>query len=697
MALSLKIDLEARFAQALDSFDKLEKQAGKSLKRVESAAQSVNTTLAAIGVGLSVAAVTRSFQAAVDEIAALDDAAEASGASVEALSSLLNTLAPTGVGLEQITDITGKLTKSMVDAGDKTSRAGAAFRAIGIETRDASGNLRNVDDVLGEIATALLRYEDGANKTAIAQALLGKSGADYLPVLKDLATRQRESATVTKEQAAAAETLKNNIRELQRQLSILSQDLVVRVVPSLNEFFIKLRSIAAISSSPVKWVEYLFGDAADIDVKVTEVQTEIDRLNRIISGELVPSQGANQRDKPGGTGLLGQALERFAGTEQQQAAARKRVLELARDLQELKAVQAAQRKLRAESNGPPLTTAPITDTKDEKPRNTERLGEADKVLRKTIEQLLATEKLTEVGRLELQEALAGYPQKVAGAEQIAKGLAKQIDLITELRDSERLAQQQREQAARVALANIAAVDRAESEADEAIKRDIEAIKDAVDPTRALYREIERVRDLVSAGLPLEFGNARLAQLYSEVDRILLAIPEVATEAQGAVTGLLAPIESAFETMILQGGKARDILTSLASDIAQFIIRSQITGPLFEILGGTASSSKTIGKTLVGQLFGFGGSFATGGDPPVGRWSLVGEKGPELIKPLSPMRVYPNGYGPAGGGGGVNVTQNINVGSGVNRTEVAQAMYAAKEAAKAEILASMRRGSTFAAA
>jgi hypothetical protein len=54
-------------------------------------------------------------------------------------------------------------------------------------------------------------------------------------------------------------------------------------------------------------------------------------------------------------------------------------------------------------------------------------------------------------------------------------------------------------------------------------------------------------------------------------------------------------------------------------------------------------------------------------------------------------------GPAGGSGGVVVNQNISVGAGVNRAEVAAAMYAAKESAKAEILASMRRGSTFAAA
>src|SRR5512138_3049583 len=41
--------------------------------------------------------------------------------------------------------------------------------------------------------------------------------------------------------------------------------------------------------------------------------------------------------------------------------------------------------------------------------------------------------------------------------------------------------------------------------------------------------------------------------------------------------------------------------------------------------------------LVGSLAGgfLGGLFAEGGRPPVGRWSLVGERGPELIKPMTP--------------------------------------------------------------
>ena len=58
---------------------------------------------------------------------------------------------------------------------------------------------------------------------------------------------------------------------------------------------------------------------------------------------------------------------------------------------------------------------------------------------------------------------------------------------------------------------------------------------------------------------------------------------------------------------------------------------------------------------------FGGFFAEGGEPPIGKWSVVGEEGPELIKPQSAMTVIPNGA-PMGGGASVNVTNNFDFSS-----------------------------------
>ncbi len=60
-----------------------------------------------------------------------------------------------------------------------------------------------------------------------------------------------------------------------------------------------------------------------------------------------------------------------------------------------------------------------------------------------------------------------------------------------------------------------------------------------------------------------------------------------------------------------------------------------------VLGGVAGSF--FGSAGVGAEIGanLGGMFAAGGRPPVGKWSLVGESGPELVRFDSPGTVIPN--------------------------------------------------------
>ena len=63
-----------------------------------------------------------------------------------------------------------------------------------------------------------------------------------------------------------------------------------------------------------------------------------------------------------------------------------------------------------------------------------------------------------------------------------------------------------------------------------------------------------------------------------------------------------------------------------------------------------------GKTVTGGLFSLFG-FANGGRPPVGKASIVGEKGPELFVPRTSGTIVPNNK--LGGGGSTNVVVNVD--------------------------------------
>ena len=92
-----------------------------------------------------------------------------------------------------------------------------------------------------------------------------------------------------------------------------------------------------------------------------------------------------------------------------------------------------------------------------------------------------------------------------------------------------------------------------------------------------------------------------------------------------------------------------------------------------ILNDLSSSLIRLGvNTILSGIPGFGGlpkllPFANGGRPPVGRPSLVGEKGPELFVPRRSGTIIPNDK--LGGGGSTNINVNIDAsGSSVEGDE-----------------------------
>jgi len=91
-----------------------------------------------------------------------------------------------------------------------------------------------------------------------------------------------------------------------------------------------------------------------------------------------------------------------------------------------------------------------------------------------------------------------------------------------------------------------------------------------------------------------------------------------------------------------------IFKDLAKQITSMIIKALVLSAILSLtgLGGTAAAQKKFGqnqgfKDILGGMF--GGGFASGGQPPLGKISLVGEQGPELFVPNSQKgTIIPNG-------------------------------------------------------
>jgi phage-related minor tail protein len=96
---------------------------------------------------------------------------------------------------------------------------------------------------------------------------------------------------------------------------------------------------------------------------------------------------------------------------------------------------------------------------------------------------------------------------------------------------------------------------------------------------------------------------------------------------------------------------------------------QVAGAIGGMGSGGGGGGGGGGGIGLGDIWNFGKSllgFADGGQPPVGKASIVGERGPELFIPKTAGTIVPNG----GGAGGNTVINNYNI-SAVDAKSVAQ--------------------------
>ena len=106
------------------------------------------------------------------------------GLSTDALQEYQYMADLVDVSVETITGSITKLTRSMLQAKDGTGEQAEAFAALGIQITNADGSLRDVQEVWGEIITALGQVSNETERIAYAMALMGKSAQDLNPLIE---------------------------------------------------------------------------------------------------------------------------------------------------------------------------------------------------------------------------------------------------------------------------------------------------------------------------------------------------------------------------------------------------------------------------------------------------------------------------------------------------------------------------------
>ncbi|EGK71901.1 hypothetical protein METUNv1_01679 [Methyloversatilis universalis FAM5] len=232
---------------------------------------------------------------------------------------------------------------------------------------------------------------------------------------------------------------------------------------------------------------------------------------------------------------------------------------------------------------------------------------------------------------------------------------------------------------RRAAANDEAIRQANAQED-AVASLAERYRDLADPTRQYRQEIELVTALEAQGrlTAEEAFNARGRLLEQEASAADGATKRL-KEQKSAVEELGVTFSSALEDAIVNFKSLGEVATGVLKDIARYMVRKQITGPLIEALGALFPGSNTK-KSADGNAFTSGGyvsAFASGGAFGNGevltrptffrfasggafRSGVAGEAGPEGALPLKRMANGKLGvYAEAGSGPTVLNVRVIN--------------------------------------
>lgn len=627
MALAtLSIDIVAQLANLQAGMDKAgriaEKQASEIEARFSRVTAAVGAVGGALGVGALISQITLLARATIDGVDALNDIADATGATIENISALEDIAARTGTRMDTVSSALVRFNRVLSDATPDSPMA-RALASIGVNAAE----LRKIDpaEALRQTAVALSGFADDGDKARMVQDLFGKSVAEVAPLLKDLAESGRLNATVTAEQAKAAEEFNKQLARMNKEAVDASRAVMGPLVTAINEFVARAKTASDESKTLGERLQAVYGAAKSLGfgALLGLNNKEVDLLKQA-QVELAAIEKALQRQDI--------SAQRRAELEEKRIGRQQTINKL--QAQEMAAFRPSQNY--GEGYRPSVPAAPAAPAAVERQRpfisnsfNQDTIN--------ALRQLQGTDtnKVRELesalrGLFELQRETRGDP---AVAQAIAKVRAELEAFTTKkMPDAEPL------RAYQDALAAIANTNAAQ----------ITALSASLD-------ELFKLRDTQLFGPEVDQAIANLRDRLAELKKPLQETNEFAVQAGRNIQDALG--QSILESM---SGSARDIgriwtdlLKRMLAEAAAAQLGKALLGDQFAKggeLGGVA------GEALAWFKANWGGARANGGPVRAGRPYLVGERGPEIMVPNSNGTVLPNGTGMGGGGGSTFTVQ-----------------------------------------
>lgn len=225
--------------QTRGAFDSIKRNLGD----LGNTARSINGLLGTLGLAVSAAGLGAMVKASLDSADSLSKLSQRVGITVESLSTLIPVADLAGVSGEKFEGGLRKLATRMLDAATGSDEAARGFAAVGVSIQNQDGTLRATDQVLLDLTDRFKAMPDGAQKTALAVDLFGKSGADLIPFLNQgrdgveaLTTElQALGVQIGGDTAAQAEVFNDSLAKVRLAITSIGNRVIEAFLPAMND------------------------------------------------------------------------------------------------------------------------------------------------------------------------------------------------------------------------------------------------------------------------------------------------------------------------------------------------------------------------------------------------------------------------------------------------------------------------------
>jgi len=676
---TLTLDVVAQIGGYTAGLDKAEKEAKKRAAAIEKAFDGAFNLITAgfAAVGAAGVAALAAVNAQAETIANYQDLAEKIGDTAENITTLQKAATISGTAMESVAAASVKLTASLAKTDDESKAVGQAIQALGLNFEEFK-NLSPVEQI-DAVAKSLAGFANGAEKTAVAVALFGKSGAELLPFLNDLGDQAERQITLTAEQIKQANDYVEAQAALKAEFDIFIQQQASELIPTLTqvqETFAEIAknetvvegvttAVAVAVKAAIIAFQAIVVVASDVIFVFKGIGTEI--------GGILAQLAALARFDLTGFNAISQAMKEDA----QRARAeldkfQKQVMSIGQPAfvdDEIRRLQA--RSASAQPVRPRLNIAGLATGGGGARRGggggaaKDPFAEAARYLESLQKQLERTKDLT-VAEQALLEIQSGRLGKVTEAQKESiLETARQIDATKALEEQEKANNKAAEEQLRLR--------------QQLVQEGEKFTEQFLTPQEKNAKAIENVNRLLDEGVISIETAARAIQSYrKEVEESNKAVEEFDEFTKNAIKGSQDAIAGFLEDLASGGKKS---FKEIADDFYQMLLKmaaQAVAADLAKKLFGEAGGGE--GSGWIGSLIGaVAGARASGGPVLPNSMYLVNERGPEVFQAANGSQYLMTGRegGSVKSSGSVIINQSFAPGTDRRTTQQA-ALQASRE-------------------